>query len=535
MGTINKRKQKKKDAHLNFMGGPSYFLKNPVAQLQMAAASCFFGEPQYYHDGTDGKKPSRKNPRYHTGSRLTDAQLRYLRKTLDAIDPQEWRGQDSQTRMETAIDKALEHDPEATLQLAADLRNKWFIRTTPQVILVRAAHNKQVKGTSLVRQYARHIIKRADEPAVGLAYQIAAYGRKKIPNALKKAWKDYLENANEYSLGKYRMENRTVKTVDVVNLVHPASEVVNKLVRGDLKTTGKTWESIRSAGGSWEEALGVMGHMALLRNLRNLLQKGVDTDLFVEKLKGGAATGKQLPFRYYSAYNAVRSIADGQVLDAIEECLEQSLGNLPQFKGKVMSLADNSGSATGTTTSSLGTMRMSTIANLQSVITGKVAEKGYVGVFGDGLKTMAIRKGSSVFDQLDKMEKMGAGIGGGTEHGIWLFWDKAIKNKEHWDHVFVYSDMQAGHGGLYGTGGYNDYIWDDGSRYGRSTYIDVPKLINTYRAKVNPNVNVYLVQVAGYQDTIVPEYYNRTYILGGWSDQLLKFAAEMSGLMDGQQ
>lgn len=41
------------------------------------------------------------------------------------------------------------------------------------------------------------------------------------------------------------------------------------------------------------------------------------------------------------------------------------------------------------------------------------------------------------------------------------------------------------------------------------------------------SVTVFLVQVAGYQDTIVPEFYDRTYILGGWSDGLLRFAAQM--------
>ena len=104
-------------------------------------------------------------------------------------------------------------------------------------------------------------------------------------------------------------------------------------------------------------------------------------------------------------------------------------------------------------------------------------------------------------------------------------------NKEHWDSVFVYSDMQAGHGGLYGTNesAYRNYIWDNSG-----SYIDVPKLIDEYRKKVNPNVQVFLVQVAGYQDTIVPEYYDKTYILGGWGPGLLRFASAMSNLTNQQ-
>ena len=104
---------------------------------------------------------------------------------------------------------------------------------------------------------------------------------------------------------------------------------------------------------------------------------------------------------------------------------------------------------------------------------------------------------------------------------------QAIRKREHWDTVFVFSDMQAGHGGLYGTNAnaYKDYRWG-----GKSNYIDVPRLIARYRQKVNPQVNVFLVQVAGYQDTIIPEFYERTYILGGWSDGLLRFAAAMAAL-----
>jgi len=127
----------------------------------------------------------------------------------------------------------------------------------------------------------------------------------------------------------------------------------------------------------------------------------------------------------------------------------------------------------------------------------------------------------------------GRSIGGGTENGIWLFWDKAIREKQHWDHVFVYSDMQAGHGGLYGSNAYDYRHYACGLNFSNSygnRYIDVPKLINKYRSTVNKNVMVYLVQIAGEQDIIVPEFYNRTYILGGWSANLLRFAHEMSTL-----
>jgi hypothetical protein len=192
-----------------------------------------------------------------------------------------------------------------------------------------------------------------------------------------------------------------------------------------------------------------------------------------------------------------------------------------------MSLTDNSGSALGTTTSKYGSVKVNEIANLTGVLTGMVSKEGYVGIFGDRLDVMPIRKKSSIFDQVATANRKGNGIGGGTENGIWLFFDKAIRQKEHWDHIFIYSDMQAGHGGLYGLNplDYKDAQWPNNQRN-----IDVPTLINKYREEVNPNVMVFCVQVAGYQDTIVPEFYDKTYILGGWSDGVLKFAGHMANM-----
>ena len=307
------------------------------------------------------------------------------------------------------------------------------------------------------------------------------------------------------------------------------NEDIDKLMKGNLTNQEKTWESYISKNGSnketWTQSVELMGHMALLRNLKNLSKNSVDEEKYLPKLLNTVVNGKQLPFRYYSAYKAIENEkVSSNLLDTIEECLEKSLTNLPTFKGKVMSLCDNSGSATGTMTSSLGSVKVSEIANLTAIITGKCAEDGYVGVFGDRLEVVPVRKKASIFDQLKTVNKIGDEIGGGTETGIWLFFDKAIKEKQHWDHIFVYSDMQAGHGGLYGRypAEYSKHKWFN------SDHIDVASLIKTYRETVNKNVNVYLIQMAGYQDTLAPEFYDKTFILGGWGEGLLKFADSMS-------
>lgn len=494
-----------KTAHANFMGGLSFDISNPLSRLRSVAASCFFGEPKYYDD---------------------DPKCSYAYSNLlDILGGKPlFNAGNTSKAIEQCIDDALDFSIEGTLIVAAQLRNQDNIRTTPQVILVRAANHVKSKGTDLIRKYAPEIIKRGDEPSVCLAYQLQKFG-KPVPNSLKKALGDYLTNANEYTLAKYKMKTREVSTVDVVNMVHPKStDALTKLVNGQLSLEDKTWEAIKSAGGSWEDCIPVMGHMALLRNLRNFAENNVSTDLYLDKLKSSVSNGKQLPFRYYTAYEALKSVGKPIVLDAVEECLELSYDNVAPIPGKTISLCDNSGSAWGAITSEFGSVKVAEIANLTGVITGKKADEGYVGIFGDRLEVVPIRKKQSTFDFTTNLNRIGQGIGHATENGIWLFLDRAIRNKEHWDNIFIYSDMQAGHGGLYGNNPYDyrQYTWN-----GR--YIHVPMLIKEYR-KINPKVNVFLVQVAGYKDTLMPEFYDRTYIIGGWSAGILNFASTMINL-----
>src|ERR1039458_633842 len=134
------------------MGGPSWDGSTPIDRLRMAASSCFFGEPQYYVEASSERHSGRN---WHRGAmpqaRLSDSDLKHLNEMLQSIDPQEWRGLGAKERMEAAIDAALAYNVEATLQVAARLRQDDYIRTTPQVILVRAANYVPAKGTGLVK------------------------------------------------------------------------------------------------------------------------------------------------------------------------------------------------------------------------------------------------------------------------------------------------------------------------------------------------------------------------------------------------
>lgn len=517
---INKKRLKMRDkAYDNFMGGPSYEI-SPLVRLRSMAASSFFGEPQYYK----GKK----------SHGLLSPYASETGKALGVWDKEynEMRLSSPAKAMELAIDSALEYNPEATLEIAVKLRNEDNIRVTPQVILVRAANHVSVRGTGLVRKYAGDIVKRGDEPATCISYQLSAFG-KPIPNSLKRALAGVMNGFDEYVVAKYKQNHLAVSMKDVVKLVHPNNPVFKKLINDEVKNT-KTWEAMRSAEEEWEDIIPNMGHMALLRNLRNFLLNDVDTELYLDKLVGGVKYGKQLPFRYLSAYKELEKIPPkvglAKVLRALDKCIEFSISNVPRLPGRSLVLTDNSGSAWGVGPGRMSSLRVAEIGNLMGVLTGRVSEEGVVAVFGDNLEYFAIKDNADIMETTNKLSKVGSQIGHRTENGIWFALDQAIKKEEHWDQIFVYSDMQAGHGGLYGINPPDVYRHKKGG-----TYIDVPKLVSEYRRKVNPNVKVFLVQIAGYEDTIIPEIYPNTFIIGGWSPGIIGYASKMSNIMNEEQ
>ena len=504
----------------NFMGGTSYTL-NPIDTLRIVAASSIFGEPQYYRDGLDAKKTifGSTNKREHD------------------IFVNEFGNKSAVDIFTESIDAALSYDFGKTLELAKELRTEYNMRLNPSVIFVRASlhegrkdYNEANPGS--MRTIGKSIAGRPDDLTNQFDYFMYVNGSKSgMPSLLKRTWADRLSEYSRYQLNKYKGKS----LIDLVRISHASSDDINELMKtGTLKveSTEQTWETLRSAGKSWTEILSTikMPHMALLRNLRGIFSEIKDAtaaNAVMEQLKAGVLTGKQFPFRYWSAFKAIENESEVNhkqiLMDGLEECLDISVANMPKLKGSVACLSDNSGSSWGTCQSEYGTVTIAEIANLSSLITAMQADEGHVGVFGDNLSTKPVSKRNGLLTQLKETSERGKQQGGGTENGIWLFWDKAIKNKEHWDTVFIYSDMQAGHGGLYGTNPseYNDYRYGNGTH---GNHIDVLKLVNDYRKMVNPKVNVFSVQVAGYNNSVLPENLYRGAILAGWTGREPVFA-----------
>ena len=523
------------NGHENFMGGISYSL-NPLETLKMITASSIFGEPQYYRAGEFAEA------RVKDGiCRISPIFRPYV------VSGTDMDGKKTSDIMEQAIDAALSYDFGATLDWAMTLRKEFYMRLNPQVIMVRAAmHPDREKFTSanpgVFAKINDVVMSRADEPASQLTYYLYRNGSKaSVPNLLKRSWAKRIERMSDYDMYKYR--NKGIGLIDTIRICHANNERINSLMKTgtiDMEENEKTWETLRADGKSWKEILETikMGHMALLRNLRGIFTEINDVD-YCEKvlaeLKNGVLKGKQYPYRYYTAMKNIENANvnhKAMILDALEECMNIACDNMPKLKGKTMCLSDNSGSAWGTIPSEYGSVTIANIDNLSSVITARNSQDGYVGKFGDKLFSIPVKKTNGVLDQTKEIEDNPRySVGGSTENGIWLFFDKAIREKEHWDNIFIYSDQQAGHGGLYGidSSQYKDYIVRSG--YG-GRYIDVAKLIDVYRKKVNPKVNVYSIQTAGYDDVLVPENGYRTTILYGWTGKELVYADAMNKFWD---
>lgn len=528
------RKAETENPTENFMGGISYEY-NPIDTLEMVTASSIFGEPQYYRNGEFSK------------ARITDEEYETdpLFKPYSIL-PDKYEGMTTSALMEMIIDEALNCDYKAVLDWAAVLRNTFYMRLNPQIIMVRAAlHPKRrqfnAENPGYFSQIQKQVMSRADEPVTQLEYYLYKNGSKNnIPNILKRNWSSRLENGSLYELHKYK--NSGIGIIDTVRICHANSKIIDELMStGTLVVddSENTWETKRAAGCSWSEILSFvnLGHMALLRNLRGIFTETEDQELcsrMMVRLKEGVLSGKQFPFRYFTAMKMIDSSEvhhKGMILDTLEECMDISCDNMPKLKGKTMCLSDNSGSAWGTFNSEYGSVTVAEIDNLSSLITARNSDEGYVGRFGDRLIITPVSKRNGLLSQCREISKNRTDdVGGATENGIWLFFRDAIDKKEHWDNIFIYSDQQAGHGGLYGTDeSKSEYKKRGFDYYG---YVDAAKLIREYRSKVNPYVNVFSVQTAGYRNVVVPEYGYRTNLLYGWTGKELVFADAMIRFWD---
>jgi len=594
----------------NFMGGQGFKL-DPLQSLKVVCTSMICGESQYYR---------------RAGSKGICDSSKFLEHFLFP----EFYEESATDYFDKIVSDALDYDFEGCVQFVAKLRNEYYMRLNSNYLLVKATHHpKRVEFNKANPKVFKTAIERVGCIPTDWTtqYKLLKESGKPIPTIWKRAIADKLHKMSAYHAAKYLHGSKTkgkvakAKTivipnvgyieepeleegeiredlvieeknkkqnlanlVDLVRITHPKpTDVINQLVKTgkvEIADYEQTWERMRSAKKTWAEICMEirLPHMALLRNLRNILEEyatRTDTDeaiyeieLLTEQLVDGVKGGKQFPFRYFSAYKMLKGpdneerehasrrrpnpkgkkaeeshrLTEEQqlifekmrdiVLDGLNRCVLESVESIPLMKGRVECLSDNSGSSRQGMVSEYGTVNVYEIANLSAILTAyRATNGGSVWVFGDRLEEYIVTK-KPVLEQLEEVNKLGDTVGGSTETGVWLFWERFIQDEVRLDNVFIYSDMQAGTGGLYVDGTNTPKLQQMGAAIQNGMHVDVLKLVQIYREKVHPKVNVFSVQVAGYDNTVLPDILYRGAILSGWTGKEAKLAYEMNVLWD---
>lgn len=350
--------------------------------------------------------------------------------------------------------------------LAIHARTEMNIRTIPLVIVVEFA--KALRETdqsySHMRQLVCDVIQRADQITDLYAYALDVFGdKKKVPMAIKRGVADAFNKFGEYEFAKYD-RNNTVKFRDVLRIVHPTAKNVRQgqlfqKIMEDTLTTPYTWEVELSVNGQrkgsekktdkqlWTELVtsGKVGYMALLRNMRNISQAGVEasvikehvTDIISDPVR--VEKSKQLTFNFVEAYNAIKPF-DAKMATAVSKAIDVSTKFLPKLGKKVWIIIDFSGSMGGPTGLPINTATLLASALLKA---NEDADNVAVTLFGSSAKTLkGVDTNNSVFAiQQELLRHRVGSISGSTDFEAAL--DERSRLSFKPDTIVVFTDGEV--------------------------------------------------------------------------------------------
>ena len=405
-------------------------------------------------------------------------------------------------RLKTILVKV---DPKFAAKAAIFARDEFGMRSITHALAGELT--SRVSGQEWSKDFYDKVVVRVDDMTEIMSYYLDNKTDKikpKFPNSLKKGFASAFNRFDSYQLAKYKSENKEVKLIDIVNLVHPIptpsnKEALSKLVLGDLKSTD-TWESKLSKAGqdasnseelsqlksdAWGELLATkkIGYFALLRNLRNIINQspqfvGLACDMLVDE--NLIKSSRILPFRFSTAYEEISKLGSSSdvrmVMTALHQALDISAINVPKFDGDTLVVLDVSGSMSG---------RPSEIASLFGAMLSKANNCDVM--------TFATSANYKAYNPMDSILTIRNGFrfsGGGTN-----FKDIFLKANKKYDRVIILSDMQG---------------W-----VGRTTPASE---FNLYKKKFNCNPYVYSWDLNGLGTMQLPE--QNVFALAGFSDKV---------------
>jgi 60 kDa SS-A/Ro ribonucleoprotein len=322
---------------------------------------------------------------------------------------------------------------EKVAALAVEAREAMKLRHAPLLLVREMARHASHRG--LVAETLARVIQRADE----LAEFVAIYwadGRAPLSGQVKKGLAAAFPRFDEYALAKYDRAG-VVRLRDVLFLCHAKprdqeqAELWKRLIDGTLATPD-TWEVALSAGGdkraSWERLLAErrLGALALLRNLRNMKDAGVDEALVLSAL-AAMKTERVLPFRFLAAARYAP-----QWEEALEQAMFRSVAGREKLPGRTVLLVDVSGSMVAALSRRSEMLRTDAAYGL-AVLLREIAETVSVYTFSDKLVRVPARRGFALRDALDQSQP----------HNSTLLGDALNRIDEPYDRIIVITDEQT--------------------------------------------------------------------------------------------
>jgi 60 kDa SS-A/Ro ribonucleoprotein len=349
--------------------------------------------------------------------------------------------------------------------LAVEARTEHNLRHVPLLLTAELAKH----GGAIVADTIAKVVQRADEVSEFLTIYWRN-GKTPIAKQVKKGLATALQQFSAYQLAKYDRE-KAIRLRDVLFLVHakPTDEaqaaIWKQLVDGTLPSPD-TWEVALSGGADKRETFermlreNTLGYLALLRNLRNMTDAGVDAGLIRAAILARKGAQRVLPFRYVAAARACP-----QMEPAIDQALSEAVSDMPVLPGKTVVLVDVSGSMDTQLSAKSDLTRMDAAATLASVIHGDLR----VFSFSQSLIEVPPRRGMAGVDALIRSQPHSSTALAGAVAAV-------NANIPH-DRLIVITDEQATDGAVPAPVARHAYMINvasskNGVGYGKWTHID---------------------------------------------------------------
>ncbi|WP_372634296.1 TROVE domain-containing protein [Cohnella sp.] len=430
-----------------------------------------------------------------------------------------------------------------TLLAEADELHREMAQSRPQFMakaLVYARNEGYMRlqplyGLAILSQYRPDLFAKAFLQVVRIPSDLSDFltilkgmGRGEGGRAVKRQVNRFLAGVSEYWALKYNGRGRGYSLGDAIATAHPKPadlkqqalfrylrgqeanvtllpqvEAFEQLKRASTEEERLRWieagrlphevvtGAVKPTKAIWEALLGQMPTFALLRHLNALERAGVledrrNLDAVIARLTDPVALSKAkiLPFRFAKAF---RQVKHPELRDALRDAVELTFANLPDLEDRTAIFLDISGSMDGEY------LQIGSVFAL--ALYKKTQGNSLFWLFDTEAEDAYPSRRDSILSQAERIQTRG-----GTDTGAPV--RKLLSERRKVDQIVIITDEQQNSGSLF----YRE--------------------LTNYRARVNPQVKAFIVDIAPYRSAMVPPQDPNTFYIYGWSDTVLSYIAQ---------